>query len=61
MKDTAIKLEENFYLNKNKYIRLFDEDELRKYLNIFDIKLIEKREIVRFEHKKNYYVFIAKK
>ena len=61
IKDTAIKLEENFYLNKNKYIRLFDENELRKYLNIFDIQLIEKREIVRFEHKKNYYVFIAKK
>lgn len=61
IKETAVKIEENFYLNKNKYIRLFDEDELRKYLNIFDIELIEKREIVRFEHTKNYYVFIVKK
>ena len=60
IKDTAVKLEENFYLNKNKYIRLFDENELKKYLDIFDIELIEKREIIRFEHKKNYYVFFAK-
>lgn len=61
IKNTAIELEDNFYLNKNKYIRLFDEEELQKYLNIFNVELIEKREIVRFEHKKNYYVFFAKK
>jgi len=60
IKDTAIELEENFYLNKDKYVRLFDEDELKKYLDIFDIQLIDKREIIRFGHKKSYYVFIAK-
>lgn len=56
IKDTVIKVENNFYFNKNKYIRLFDEKELRKYLDIFNIELIHK-----LEHKKNYYIFIVRK
>lgn len=59
--ETAIKLEDNFYLNKDRYIRLFDKEEIKKYLSIFQIQLIDKRETIRFSHKKNYYIFIAKK
>ena len=59
--ETAIKLEDNFYLNKDRYIRLFDKEEIKKYLSIFQVQLIDKRETIRFSHKKNYYIFIAKK
>lgn len=59
--EAAIKIEENFYLNKDKYIRLFDKEEIKKYLSIFQLQIIDKRETIRFSHKKNYYVFIVKK
>lgn len=59
--EAAIKIEENFYLNKYKYIRLFDKEEIKKYLSIFQLQIIDKRETIRFSHKKNYYVFIVKK
>ena len=39
----------------------FDKEEIKKYLSIFQVQLIDKRETIRFSHKKNYYVFIAKK
>lgn len=61
IKDTAIKIEEKFYLNNDKYIHLFDEKELNKYFIDFDILKIEKREVERFGHKKNYWIFIIKK
>lgn len=61
IKDTAIEIENNFYFNKNKYIHLFDEKELNKYFNKFDIKRIERREVERFDHNKNYWIFIVKK
>lgn len=59
--ETAVKLEDNFYFNKDRYIRLFDKEEIKKYLSMFQVQLIDKRETIRFSHKKNYYVFIAKK
>ena len=61
IKDSAEKLEENFYFNKGKYIHLFDQKELNKYFNKFNILKIEKREVERFGHKKNYWVFIIQK
>lgn len=61
IKDTAIKLEDNFYINNDKYIHLFDDNELRKYFTKFDILRMEKREVERFGHKKNYWIFIIKK
>ena len=61
IKDTAIKLEENFYFNKGKYIHLFNDKELRKYFKDYQILKIEKREVERFGHKKNYWIFIVKK
>ena len=61
IKDTAQEIEEHFWFNKNKYVRLFDEEDLRKFLNIFEINIIEKRETVRFNHKKNYWIFVCKK
>ena len=61
IKDTAQELEHHFYYNKDKYIRLFDVEDVRKYLNDFNIIKIEERETIRFEHKKNYIVFIVKK
>jgi len=59
IKNTAIELEDHYYLNKNKYIRLFDKNDLEKYLKIFKIIKIKKHETIRFEHTKNYIVFIV--
>ena len=50
---------ENRVLGKME-IDTFEKDG-EKYLNIFDIIKIDERETVRFDHKKNYLVFIAKK
>ena len=61
IKDTAKELDYHYYYNKDKYIRLFDVEDVKKYLSIFDIIKIDERETIRFEHKKNYIVFIAKK
>lgn len=54
-------IEYRFYEYKDKLIRLFDIDDIKKYLKDFDILKIDERETIRFEHKKNYIVFIAKK
>ena len=61
IKATAQELDYHYYFNKDKYIRLFDVEDLKKYLDVFDIIKIEERETIRFEHQKNYIVFIAKK
>ena len=61
IKDTAQELDYHYYYNKDKYIRLFDIEDIKNYLNIFDIIKIDERETIRFGHKKNYIVFIAKK
>ena len=61
IKITAKELDYHFYYNKNKYIRLFDQNDVKKYLNIFNIIKIDERETIRFEHKKNYIIFIAQK
>lgn len=61
IKETAITLDHHFYSNKNKYIRLFDEEDLINYLNVFKILDIVKRETVRFNHTKNYLIFFASK
>lgn len=61
IKDTALELERHYWLNKNKHVRLFDIEDLKKYLAIFDILQIEERETIRFNHKKNYLVFFVKK
>lgn len=61
IKDTAIEIEKHYWFNKNKYIRLFDKEDLKKYLSIFNITNIEERETIRFEHKKNSLIFFVKK
>ena len=61
IKETAQELDYHYYYNNDKYIRLFDVDDVKKYLNIFDILKLDERETIRFDHKKNYIVFIAKK
>lgn len=61
IKETAIEIEKHYWFNKNKYIRLFDKEDLKKYLSIFNITNIEERETIRFEHKKNYLIFFVKK
>ena len=61
IKETAKELEYHYYFNKDKYIRLFDVDDVKKYLSDFDIIRIDERKTIRFNHKKNYIVFIAKK
>lgn len=61
IKDTAIEIENHYWFNINKYIRLFDKNDLEKYLNVFDILKIEKRETTRFNNKKNYWIFFTKK
>ena len=61
IKETAVELEKHYWFNKNKYVRLFDKEDLEKYLFIFKVLNIEERETIRFEHKKNYWVFFARK
>ena len=61
IKETAEIIDYHFYYNKGKYIRLFDIVDLENYLNIFKIIKIEEKETIRFEHKKNYIIFIVKK
>ena len=61
IKDTAITLEKHYWLNKNKYIRLFDKKDLSDYLSIFEILSIEEKETIRFGHAKNYLIFFTKK
>lgn len=52
IKETAVELEKHYCFNKNKYVRLFDKEDLEKYLSIFKVLNIEERETIRFEHKK---------
>jgi SAM-dependent methyltransferase len=61
IKDTAVELEKHYWLNKNKFVRLFDKEDLNNYLSIFDILNIEEKETIRFGHKKNYFIFFVKK
>ena len=61
IKDSATELDYHYYYNNDKYIRLFDVNDVNNYLSVFDIVKIDERETVRFGHKKNYIVFIAKK
>lgn len=60
IKEDAIEIEKNFYLNDNKYMRLFDIEDLKKYLNIFEILKIEEKETIRF-FEKHYIIFFARK
>lgn len=57
----AKEIEYHFYEYKNKLIRLFDINDIKKYLNDFNIIKIDERETIRFQHKKKYIVFIVKK
>lgn len=61
IENDAKEIEYHFYKCKDKLIRLFDVNDIKKYLSNFDIIKIDERETIRFEHKKNYIVFIAKK
>lgn len=61
IKETVQELDYHYYYNIDKYVRLFDVEDVKKYLNIFDIIKIDERETIRFGFKKNYIVFIAKK
>lgn len=61
MEDEAKEVEYHLYEYKDKLIRLFDINDIKSYLAYFNILKIEEREIIRFDHKKNYIAFIAKK
>ncbi|MBR3198830.1 MAG: class I SAM-dependent methyltransferase [Bacilli bacterium] len=61
IKDTAEVLDYHFYLNRVKHIRLFDVDDLKKYLNIFKVLKIDEREITRFEKNNSCLLFFTKK
>lgn len=61
IKDTSEEIEYHYWFNKGKYVRLFDEQDLREYLNIFEIIKLEERETIRFGHEKKYLIFICKK
>ena len=61
IKETATEIEYHYYENNNRNIRLFEREDLIKYLSVFEIMNIEDRETIRFEHKKNYLIFICKK
>lgn len=50
-------IEYHFYEYKDKLIRLFDINDIKRYLADFNIIKIDERETIRFKHKKNYIVF----
>ena len=60
IKDTAEEIEYHYYHNRDKYIRLFDVDDVKNYFNAFDIIKIDEKETIRFDHKKSYIIFIVK-
>ncbi len=61
IKDTAKEIEPHYYFYNEKYVRLFDVDDVKHYLSDFDILKIDEKETIRHEHKKNFIVFVAKK
>ncbi len=61
IRSEAKEIEYHFYEYKDKLIRLFDINDIEKYLADFNIIKIDERETIRFKNKKNYIVFIAKK
>lgn len=61
IKDTAKEIEYHYWFYKDKYIRLFDAEDLKKYLNKFDIIKIDDKNTIRFNHNKNYRIFIVRK
>lgn len=50
-------------MNVNDYFKndQYWSKHINKYLEYFNIIKIDERETIRFEHKKNYIVFIVKK
>ncbi len=61
IKETAEEIEHHYYYNIDKYVRLFDIEDVQKYLKIFNILKIDKKETIRFGSPKNYIIFIVKK
>lgn len=61
VKSKAKEIGYHYYFINSKHIRLFDEEDLRNYLNMFKVLKIEERKTTRFEHEKDYIIFIAKK
>ena len=61
IQNEAQEIEYHFYEYKNTLKRLFDVNDIKKYLADFNIIKIDEKETIRYEHKKNYIVFIAEK
>ena len=61
IKNQAVELDDHFYFYNDKNIRLFDLEDVKKYLFKYDILEIKEEETVRFNHKKNYIIFVARK
>ncbi len=61
IREIAEEIEPHFYWVEDRYARLFDKEDLIRYLDGFTSVRIEERETIRFENKKNYLVFLARK
>ena len=61
IKDTGEIIDKHYYSNQGKYIRLCDINDVKNYLSDFEFLKLEEKETIRFEHKKNYIIFICKK
>ena len=61
MRKDAKEIEPHFYFYHDQYRRLFDLDDVKKYLSDFDILKIDEKESIRFDLKKFFIVFVAKK
>ena len=61
IKSKAKEIGYHYYFINSKRIRLFDIQDVKNYLNRFKVLKVQERETVRFEHDKNYIVFIARK
>ncbi len=61
IKDHIKEISHHYYLSNDKYIRLFDIEDINKYLKDFCVLLVREEETIRFNKKKDYLIFIGKK
>lgn len=61
IQDTAVTLEENFYLTDGRYIRLFDRAAFDRFFQGFDKVLLEFTHTVRFKKPKDQWEFIYRR
>ena len=61
IRDKFEEIEPHFYYYDDKYYRLSNVEDVKRYLNQLEIVKIDEKSTIRFGFKKNYIIFVAKK